>query len=278
MADGFQLWAETYNRQLEDVFAIQDEIAQSISKALRVFLTEKDQQALEQRTKTDVRAYDCYLRGRQFFHQFRRRTLEAAVVMFGRAIEIDPQYARAYAGLADCYSLLFTNWGVREDTLARADAASRKALELDPESGEAHTARGVALSIAHRHGEARQEFETAIRLDPALFEARYFYARACLAEGRPEDAARLFEEASRVRPEDYQALLLDARFWRPWEGRRNRRPPTAAACRRPRSTSGCTPTAPGPCASVRRAGAASATRSGRWSGRGGRWPSIRTSR
>ncbi len=210
VADGFQLWAETYNRQLEDVFAIQDEIAQSISKALRVFLTEKDQQALEQRTKTDVRAYDCYLRGRQFFHQFRRRTLEAAVVMFGRAIEIDPRYARAYAGLADCYSLLFTNWGVREDTLARADAASRKALELDPESGEAHTAHGVALSIAHRHEEARQEFETAIRLDPALFEARYFYARVCLAEGRPEEAARLFEEASRVRPEDYQALLLGA--------------------------------------------------------------------
>jgi serine/threonine protein kinase/Flp pilus assembly protein TadD len=208
VADGFQLWAETYNRQLEDVFAIQDEIAQSISKALRVLLTEKDQQALERRVTTDVRAYDCYLRGRQFFHQFRRRTLEAAIVMFGRAIEIDPQYARAYAGLADCYSLLYTNWSVREDTQARADAASRKALELDPESGEAHTARGVALSIAGRHDEARTEFETAIRLDPALFEARYFFGRVCLAEGRLEEAAQRFEEASRLRPEDYQALLL----------------------------------------------------------------------
>ena len=208
VADGFQLWAETYNRQLEDVFAIQDEIAQSISKALRVLLTEKDQQALERRVTTDVRAYDCYLRGRQFFHQFRRGTLEAAIVMFGRAIEIDPQYARAYAGLADCYSLLYTNWSVREDTQTRADAASRKALELDPESGEAHTARGVALSIAGRHDEARTEFETAIRLDPALFEARYFFGRVCLAEGRLEEAAQRFEEASRLRPEDYQALLL----------------------------------------------------------------------
>src|SRR5439155_168767 len=175
VADGFQLWSETYNRQLEDVFAIQDEIAQSISKALRVLLTEKDQQALERRPTADVRAYDYYLRGRQFFHQFRRKTLEAAVEMFHRAIKIDPQYARAYAGLADCYSSLYTSWGIRGDTLAKADAASQKALELDPESAEAHTARGVILAISKRYDEARQEFETAIRLDSNLFKARYFY-------------------------------------------------------------------------------------------------------
>src|SRR5205823_11970491 len=117
----------TYNRQLEDVFAIQDEIAESIGKALRVLLTAKDQPAPERRRPTcDVRAYDCYLRGRQFFHQFRRRTLEAAVEMFSRAIEIDPSYPRAHAGLADCYSLLHINWNVRGDTLEKANAASRK--------------------------------------------------------------------------------------------------------------------------------------------------------
>jgi serine/threonine protein kinase/Flp pilus assembly protein TadD len=211
VADGFQLWSETYNRQLEDVFAIQDEIAQSISKALRVLLTEKDQQALERRRATaDVRAYDCYLRGMQFFHQFRRQTLEAAVEMFTRAITIDPGYARAYAGLADCYSVLYMHWNARGDTLQKADAASQKALELDPESAEAHTARGVTLAMSKRYDEARREFETAIRLDPSLFEARYFYGRACMAEGRLEEAARLYEEASRLRPEDYQALLLEA--------------------------------------------------------------------
>jgi non-specific serine/threonine protein kinase len=210
-ADGFQLWSETYNRQLEDVFAIQDEIAQSISKALRVLLTEKDQQALERRRPTaDVRAYEYYLRGMQFFHQFRRKSLEAAVEMFHRAIEIDPQYARAYAGLADCHSSLYTSWSVRGDALAKADEASQKALDLDPESAEAHTARGVTLAISKRYDEARQEFETAIRLDPNLFEARYFYGRACMAEGRLAEAARLFAEASQLRPEDYQALLLGA--------------------------------------------------------------------
>jgi len=211
VADGFQLWSETYNRQLEDVFAIQDEIAQSISKALRVILTDKDQKALDRRRATaDVRAYDYYLRGIQFFHQFRRKTIEVAIEMFTRAIEIDPGYARAHAGLADCYSLLYMTWGARGDTLDKAEAASRKALELDPESAEAHTARGVALAMSRRFEEARPEFETAMRLDPNLFEARYFYGRACMAEGKLAEAARLYEEASRLRPEDYQAVMLAA--------------------------------------------------------------------
>jgi serine/threonine protein kinase/Flp pilus assembly protein TadD len=208
VADGFQLWSESYNRQLEDVFEIQDEIAQSISKALRVILTEKDQQAIERRATPDVRAYDYYLRGMQFFHQFRRKTIEAAIEMFTRAIEIDRAYARAHAGLAECYSLLHSNWNVRGDTLAKADASSRKALEVDSQSAEAHAARGLTLSLSKRYEEAKPEFETAIRLDPNLFEARYFYGRACMAAGQLAEAARLFEEASRLRPEDYQALLL----------------------------------------------------------------------
>jgi serine/threonine protein kinase/Tfp pilus assembly protein PilF len=210
-ADGYQLWAETYNRQLEDVFAIQDEIAQSIAKALSVILTEKDKRALEKATPAcDVRAYEYYLRGMQAFHQFQRRNLEQAVQMFSRAIELDPDYARAHAGLAQCYSLLHTTWNVQGDTIARADAASQKALELDPESAEAHTARGVALALSKRYDEAQREFETALRLNPNLFEAHYLYGRVCLARGQLTEAARQFAEASRVRPEDYQALFLGA--------------------------------------------------------------------
>jgi non-specific serine/threonine protein kinase len=211
VADGFQLWSETYNRQLEDVFAIQDEIAQNIAKALQVILTEKDKRQLERAAPTsDVRAYEYYLRGMQLFHQFRRRTLGAAVQMFERAIDIDPGYARAYAGLADCYSQLCLTWSARGDTAAKADAASEKALELGPELAEAHAARGLALSLHRRFDEARSAFETAIRLDPNLFEARYFYARTCMAAGRREEAARLLAEASQRRPDDYQALLLGA--------------------------------------------------------------------
>src|SRR6266849_5637761 len=205
---GRGVWAERYDRQLEDVFAIQDEIVQNIAKALEVMLTEKEKRAIAKAPTTDVRAYDYYLRGRQFFHQFRRKTIEFAQQMFARAIEIDPQYARAYAGLADCHSHLYFWWTSSEANLKAADAASRKALELDPELADAHVARGVAVSLSKRYDEARKEFETAIRLNPKLFEAYYFFARACFAEGKLQEAAQFFEQASKVNPEDYQAPTL----------------------------------------------------------------------
>jgi serine/threonine protein kinase/tetratricopeptide (TPR) repeat protein len=205
-ADGCNLWSETFNRQLEDVFAIQDEIAQNIVKALRVILTEKDKRAMEQTAPTaDVEAYDYYLRGRQFFRQFRRKGFEFARQMFARAIAIDPCYARAYAGMADCHSFLYQQWEATEANVTQADACSRKALELGADLAETHVARGFALSLQKRFEEACKEFETAIGLDPTLYEARYFYGRTRLAEGKLEEAARLFEEACRMRPDEYQA-------------------------------------------------------------------------
>ena len=205
---GHSVWAERYDRQLEDVFAIQDEIAQSIARALRVMLSEKEKRAIEKAPTADVQAYDFYLRGRQFFHQFRRKGFDFARQMFARAIVIDPGYARAYAGVADCCSFLYQYWEASEANLKEADAASRKALELDPELAEAHASRGLAVSLNKRYDEAQQEFECAIRLNPTLFEAYYFFARSYYAQGRLAEAAQWFEQASRVRPEDYQAPLL----------------------------------------------------------------------
>ncbi len=205
VADSSHLWSETYNRQLEDVFAIQDEIAQNIVRALRVILTEKEKQAIEKAAAANVQAYDFYLRGRQFFHQMRRKGFEFARQMFARAIAVDPDYARAHAGLADCCSLLYTRWDPSEANLREADRASLKALELDPDLAEAHVARGLAISLHKQYQQARQEFETAIRLDPNLFEAYYFYARDAQAEGRLVEAAELYEKAAQLRPDDYQA-------------------------------------------------------------------------
>lgn len=204
--DGYQLWSETYNRQMEDVFAIQDEIAQSIAQALRIVLTDDARRALVRTPTGDVRAYDAYLRGRQAFHAFRRDAFHKACEMFARAIEIDPGYARAYAGLADCYSLLCAYWEPGPENIRAADEASRKALELDPDLAEAHIARGLAVSLSKQFDEARREFETAIRQAPNLFEAYYFYGRACQAQGRLEEAVRLYERAHALRPEDYQSM------------------------------------------------------------------------
>jgi serine/threonine protein kinase/Flp pilus assembly protein TadD len=205
---GHSLWAERYDRQLEDVFAIQDEIAQNIARALRVMLTEKEKRAIEKAPTADVQAYDYYLRGRQFFYQFRRKGFEFARQMFARAIVIDPSYARAYAGVADCCSFLYTYFESTEANLKEADAASRKAVELDPDLAESRASRGLAVSLSRKYKEAQQEFETAIRLNPRLFEAYYFYARACFAQGKMPEAAHWFEQARRVNPDDYQAPNL----------------------------------------------------------------------
>ncbi len=192
VADGYHLWSERYD-----------------TDALKVILTEEEREAIAKARTGNVEAYDYYLRGRQFFHQFRRRNLQFAREMFDRAIEVDPDYALAHAGLADCCSFQHMYWGFKTEDLDTAEAASLRALELAPELGEAHTARGLVLSLKGDNEAARIEFETAIRMDPRLYEARYFYARTCFQEGRLEEAAQLFREAAEVR-EDYQSRFFAA--------------------------------------------------------------------
>jgi serine/threonine protein kinase/Tfp pilus assembly protein PilF len=208
VADGYQLWSDRYDREMEDVFAIQDDISQAIVKALRVILSDDEKKAIEKVRTVNVEAYDYYIRGRQFFHQLRRKSLEYAKQMFNRAIEVDPEYALAHAGVADCSSLLFMYFDARELNLRQADVSSRKAMELEPELAEAHVARGLAVSLSKHYDEAAREFEAAMKLDPKLFEAPYFFARARLSQGQPLEAAKLFERACALRPEDYQAPSL----------------------------------------------------------------------
>jgi tetratricopeptide (TPR) repeat protein len=133
--------------------------------------------------------------------------------MYSRAIELDPKYALAYAGIADSHSLLFQYGDSTQGNLDKADAASRKAVELDPDSAEARASRGIALSVTEQYDESEREFETAILLNSALFEAYYFYGRDCVARGKVAKAARLFTQASEVNPTDYQSLSLLARMY-----------------------------------------------------------------
>ena len=203
VADGYHLWSERYDRDAEDVFAIQDDISQAIVKALRVILSEDEKKQIEKARVVNLEAYDFYLRGRQSLHQIRRRRLEHALQMFDKAIAIDPNYALAHAGLAACYSLLYNAFDARESNLRQAEEASSKALEIDPELAEAHVARGLALSLSKRFDEARGEFERAIALDPKSFDAFYWYGQRELSQGNFEHAINLFERASTIRPEDY---------------------------------------------------------------------------
>jgi serine/threonine protein kinase/Flp pilus assembly protein TadD len=205
---GHSIWAERYDRELKDVFEVQDEIARSISQALRIKLSPQEEKAIARKQTDNPQAYDYYLKGRQFFRQFRRKGFDFARQMFARAIVIDPQYARAYAGVADCCSFLYMYWDSVEDNLNEAEAASRKALELDPELAEAHAACGLAFALKKEFVQAQKEFEAAIRLDPKLYDAYYFYARTSFQAGNPVKAAELYEQAARLNPDDYQAVSL----------------------------------------------------------------------
>jgi len=202
---GHSVWAERYDRQLEDVFAIQDEIAQNIAGALRVMLTDDEKKGIVKPPTVHVQAYDYYLRGREFFYQWRRQGLRYAERMYLKAIEIDPSYARAYAGIADCYAVLHYYWDPRDSVRRQADEASRKALELAPDLAESHSARGLVLLLDKRYDDARKRFETAIRLNPNLFEPVYFYGRTSLSQGNLTRAAECFKRAADLRPEDYQS-------------------------------------------------------------------------
>ncbi|MCU0620933.1 MAG: protein kinase [Gemmatimonadales bacterium] len=209
VAGGFQLWSSRYDRKLEDVFAIQDEIAGSIVRALQVVLSPQEKKAIEQGpAAADVQAYDYYLRGRQFFHQFRRSGIQYARRMFERAVEIDASYARAYAGAADCCSFLFMYWDASRSNLEQAESYSARALELAPDLAEAHASRGLALTLSQQYAEADAEFQHAIALNPNLYEAHYFHARAQVQQGNSAGAVESFGEAWRVRPEDYQVGFL----------------------------------------------------------------------
>ena len=206
--DGYQLWSGKYDRKLEDIFAVQEDIAQSTVRALKVVLSSDEQRSLQRGRTTTIEAYEYYLRGRQLFYQMRRRSLESARQMYLKAIEIDDHFGPAYAGIADCSAFLYMDWGGLESDLVDADRASLKAVEIDSGMAQAHASRGIFLALKGRYSEAEREFETALQLNPKLYEANYYYARACFSQGKLDQAAVLLEQAAAVRPESIDALSM----------------------------------------------------------------------
>ena len=206
VSDGSQLWAERYDREMEDVFEIQDHIAEAIVRALRIILGDAERKALKAKTR-DIRAYEYYLRGRQYVI-LRRKSIEYAAEMFKRAVEIDPEFASAHAGIADTLSLKFLLFDTNPEILKSAKFHADKALELDPDLAEAHLARGMVYSCTRDYAISNSEFETAMRMDPKLFEAPYFWGRNLIWQGKPEEAIRIFRIAQQLRPESYDIASM----------------------------------------------------------------------
>ena len=213
VADGFHLWSKTFDRKLEDIFAIQDEIATSIGESLLQKLVPVTTTAC-----CDVTAYEFYLRGRQFLNRFRRVEIEHARQMFEQAIQRDSNYAAAWAGLADTYSLDIMYADPNPEFPDKAWEASKRALELEPDSAEAHSSAGLAHLVREEFEDAERELHLAIKLNPALFEPYYYLARTRFHQGDMDMAAEWFAKAASVNPDDYQSRLLRVQILR-GEGR-----------------------------------------------------------
>jgi adenylate cyclase len=210
-SDGYEIWSDTFDRGVQDAFAIQEEIARAVVAALRLRVQED---ATRRPGTQNPQAWEMYLRGRQYLRSQGHENLESARQMFKRAIALDAGFAQAHAGIADSDANLL-QWllpAKQEQPALRAEvlAESEKALELDPALTEAHVARGNVLSLLGRNEEADQSFKRAIELGPGSRDARYYYARFLFAAQRYPDAARAYEEAARLNPNDYDSLTLAA--------------------------------------------------------------------
>jgi TolB-like protein len=184
------LWAEQYNRELTDVFAIQSDVAQQIAGALRTRLTPAERRRIEARPTENLEAYDNYLRGRHFWTQRSSAAFDSAIRYYNRAVLLDPEYARAYAGLAETYVLLPEFGGPSfPETLPYARAATERALALNPELAEAYAASGYIKTVFEWDREAAElDYRKAIELDPDYATAHQWYAEL-LAQTRRWDEA-----------------------------------------------------------------------------------------
>ncbi len=273
--NGGHVWAERFDRELTDIFAVQDEITQNIVDALKVRLLPAERRALAGQPTADVEAYQHYLRGRQFFHRHDKRSYAIARRLFQRACAIDPLFARALAAIADCDAFLYLH-SVSGASPSGILATSARALELQPDLPEAHASRGLALYVHGSFAEAEHEFQTALRLDPNLFETWYFYGRAKFVEGKMAEAAELFERAAEVQPDDFQARPCWRIFTAASTGRPTAvRPPRRRCGGRSGSWSGI-PTTRAPPISAAACWPCSARRSGRANGCPSPWRSSPT--
>jgi adenylate cyclase len=207
-ATGGHIWAQRYDRDLGDIFALQDDISKSVVSALSVKLLPAEMKTITSRPTRSVEAYQRYLQARSIFHMtWLKSHLKTARQLFVEATEIDPGYARAYAGIADCDAFSWFN-GDSDISYDQMLANSSKAMELAPNLAEAHASRGLALYLSGHAEEARSMFDKAIALDSELFSAHFLYGASCRDTGQFEKAVRLLERAADLSRDDIFSLCL----------------------------------------------------------------------
>ncbi len=201
--NGYHVWAERYDRNLEDIFEIQDEIASKIAEALKVRLTAAEEKEIRRKPTHNLQAYDFYLRGRALTHHRIKNENLQAIEMYRKAIELDPDFALAWSGLADAYAMRYDLWDRTDENIEMAHKASRRALELQPNLAEAHASVGYAYVQQKRYNEAMQELDLALKLNPRLALPYVYYAELYCLINRHADAVPMFQKAIELDPDYY---------------------------------------------------------------------------
>lgn len=209
-SDGSLKWSKKFNGPLEEIFEVQEKVVRSVLKAMGVSIESED---FLKRQHISPKAYDLFLHGLSCFAQHTTQDNVFARQLFKQCIDIAPDCGRAWASLAYTYGYSYMYFNATDVNLTEARRSSEQALRLAPHLAESHVSSGIAYCMSQSYKKAEGEFERAIECDPRNFRAWYFFGRAKVQEGDLERALKLFERASRVRPEDFQSVLLQAQLY-----------------------------------------------------------------
>ncbi|MGE5795533.1 MAG: protein kinase domain-containing protein, partial [Ignavibacteria bacterium] len=198
-----QLWAETYKGKLADVFDIQEQVSKQIVDMLMVKLTPTEKIVLTKRSTINAEAFDFYLKARNFLYQRSKKSMHAALQLFQKAIELDPRYAEAYAGLGETYSALYLDQERNEAWLDKAIESSLKALMYDPSLSEAFSALGHSYFNKKLYDDAITASQKAIELDPSNFSGYWLLGRIYHSRDRDHEALELFQKVIKLNPDFY---------------------------------------------------------------------------
>ena len=203
----FPLWSERYDREMKDVFEVQDEIARKIAEALRITLSPQEQEAIAAKPTDNLQAYDLYLRGKSYARRQTRQDLEFALQMFENSFTLDPKFALAFAASANACALLYTNYGRDTVWMERAKAAAQKATALSPDLPEVQVGEAWIQCADGRYEEAVRTVKQAIERKRDCEGAYYLLVRALFASGRYQEVASIADVALEASGEDYNAYV-----------------------------------------------------------------------
>ena len=200
--DGYHLWAERFDRQVEDIFDLQNEVSQKIVDALKISLTDSERQLLTQKPTDDLRAYDFYMRGRELLYLKGRRNTESAIRMFENAVTIDPNFASSYAGLAEAYSAMYEWYDGNSTWLSKAIEMNQKALALEPTSLDAQF--GIAMVYFHhrRFAESQRALEAILKENSEFYPGYLRLGMIAELSNDLEDALKHYRRAAKLKPYD----------------------------------------------------------------------------